>query len=318
MKSKKKYADIWMGYTLPSNANYFNSNKHWSKNKSTMEMHYKEITNDQFFDHVFNKMFTSDMPAPEPKGYCIKRTPENAEVLNKWAKTVGENLQENNGYIYSENIYDNKMGFGSNYWSEDLIEGFTELHTVEEFFEKVNYKPELEMSNFEKAINSVAEPVLIAKAGDWVKIVDFGVSQPFDNWHLNTPYELLKDLTEENGFYVVKDSGGCSGNGWNHAFKNGMKFERCSPLLEEVKEETGTINIQINQDVLDHLMSEEKPIDKVTIDVLDSVLRMCNIQLSRNLIDKIIDAVELIEDKKGNVNIGDVLEMKKGWGNKTN
>jgi hypothetical protein len=40
---------------------------------------------------------------------------------------------------------------------------------------------------------------------------------------------------------------------------------------------------------------------------------MCNIQLHATLIDKIIDCVELIEDKGSDVNIGDVLKMKSEW-----
>jgi len=57
----------------------------------------------------------------------------------------------------------------------------------------------------------------------------------------------------------------------------------------------------------------EKLIDKVTIEYLDLVLRMCNIQLHRDLIDKIIDCVELIEDKGEEVTLMDVCKMQAEW-----
>ena len=83
---------------------------------------------------------TSQEAKVEPKGYCIKRTPENAEVLNKWANNKefpdGYVFYTNkDGYVYSEKIC-------GNYCVGELHEGLTELFTVEEFFDKVGYKPE--------------------------------------------------------------------------------------------------------------------------------------------------------------------------------
>lgn len=57
----------------------------------------------------------------------------------------------------------------------------------------------------------------------------------------------------------------------------------------------------------------EKPIDKVTIERLDFVLRMCNIQLHSALIDKIIDCVELIEEKGEETSLMDVCKMQAEW-----
>lgn len=59
--------------------------------------------------------------------------------------------------------------------------------------------------------------------------------------------------------------------------------------------------------------NQHKPIDEVTIARLDMVLRMCNIEIDRTLLDKIIDAVELIEDKGENTSIKDVIQMKSEW-----
>jgi hypothetical protein len=54
-------------------------------------------------------------------------------------------------------------------------------------------------------------------------------------------------------------------------------------------------------------------IDNVTIDRLDMTLRMCGIELHRNIIDRVIDLVELIEDKGGDVSLSDVSELKAEW-----
>jgi len=48
-------------------------------------------------------------------------------------------------------------------------------------------------------------------------------------------------------------------------------------------------------------------IHKVTTTNLDIALRMCNIQLDKTLIDRIIDLVELIEDNGDNTSINDKL-----------
>ena len=57
----------------------------------------------------------------------------------------------------------------------------------------------------------------------------------------------------------------------------------------------------------------KKRIDKVTVSRLDMVLRMVGIQLSRELIDRIIDAVELIETKGGKTSLKDVCKMESEW-----
>jgi len=54
----------------------------------------------------------------------------------------------------------------------------------------------------------------------------------------------------------------------------------------------------------------EKPIDQVTVDNLNVVLRFCDINLSIDVIDTIIDAVELLEDSKGDINFDDIAELR--------
>ena len=60
-------------------------------------------------------------------------------------------------------------------------------------------------------------------------------------------------------------------------------------------------------------MKKDKPINKVTTTNLDIALRMCNIQLNKTIIDKVIDLVELIEEKGDDVTIMDVCKLQTGW-----
>ena len=59
--------------------------------------------------------------------------------------------------------------------------------------------------------------------------------------------------------------------------------------------------------------NKKKPIDKVTVERLDMALRMCNIGIHKETIDKIIDLVELIVDKGGNTSLRDVCKLKDEW-----
>lgn len=61
-------------------------------------------------------------------------------------------------------------------------------------------------------------------------------------------------------------------------------------------------------------MKTEKPINKVTVTNLDIALRMCNIQLNKSIIDKILDLVELIEERGDAVTIADVCRLQAAWG----
>lgn len=58
---------------------------------------------------------------------------------------------------------------------------------------------------------------------------------------------------------------------------------------------------------------EKLPIDKVTTKNLDIALRMVGIQLDVNIIDKVIDLVELIENKGDDVTIKDVVSLQQTW-----
>ena len=56
-----------------------------------------------------------------------------------------------------------------------------------------------------------------------------------------------------------------------------------------------------------------KPIDNVTTDRLDIALRMVGITFDHRTIDKIIDIVELIEEKGGETSIQDIEKLKAEW-----
>jgi hypothetical protein len=59
--------------------------------------------------------------------------------------------------------------------------------------------------------------------------------------------------------------------------------------------------------------SNKRPIDNVTTTNLDIALRMCHIEISIPILDKIIDLIELIEDNGDDVTIGDVCALQASW-----
>ena len=66
-------------------------------------------------------------------------------------------------------------------------------------------------------------------------------------------------------------------------------------------------------EVMNKKASEKRPIDKVTTRNLDIALRMVGIQLDISIIDKVIDLVELIENKGDDVSIKDVVSLQQTW-----
>ena len=58
---------------------------------------------------------------------------------------------------------------------------------------------------------------------------------------------------------------------------------------------------------------EKRPIDNVTVDNLDIALRMCQIQIDKSILDRIIDLVELIEEKGDEISIADVCKLQEEW-----
>ena len=56
-----------------------------------------------------------------------------------------------------------------------------------------------------------------------------------------------------------------------------------------------------------------KPIDSVTVENLDVALRMCNIEIHKAILDKIIDIIEVIEDKKESVSMRDITRLQAEW-----
>lgn len=53
-----------------------------------------------------------------------------------------------------------------------------------------------------------------------------------------------------------------------------------------------------------------KAIDKVTVENLSAILKMIDINLDFKTVDKIIDVVELIEDKGDDIKLEDILILK--------
>lgn len=62
-----------------------------------------------------------------------------------------------------------------------------------------------------------------------------------------------------------------------------------------------------------HLNNKQKPIDKVTTDSLDVALRCVDIRVNIHILDKIIDVIELLEEKGNNTTIDDLTNLKMQW-----
>ena len=61
------------------------------------------------------------------------------------------------------------------------------------------------------------------------------------------------------------------------------------------------------------MVTTERLIDKVTVTNLDLALRMVGISFDKKTIDKIIDLVELLENKGDDTSIKDICELQVEW-----
>jgi hypothetical protein len=61
---------------------------------------------------------------------------------------------------------------------------------------------------------------------------------------------------------------------------------------------------------------QEKPINKVTTQLLDLALRMVGLYFEETVTDNIIDLTELIEEKGGKTTMKDIIELQTKWKNK--
>lgn len=58
---------------------------------------------------------------------------------------------------------------------------------------------------------------------------------------------------------------------------------------------------------------ERRPIDNVTTDRLHVALKLVGVDIHTSILDKVIDLVELIEDKGGDASIDDIVSLKENW-----
>jgi len=61
------------------------------------------------------------------------------------------------------------------------------------------------------------------------------------------------------------------------------------------------------------MVTTKRLIDKVTVTNLDLALRMVGISFDKKTIDKIIDLVELLENKGDDTSIKDIYELQVEW-----
>jgi len=166
-----------------------------------------------------------------------ERTPENAQVLNKWANENHSKRRHiykaNYGYMHSANIEDDNSD--ENYFCNSIHDGFTESFTVEEFFAKVKLQ---ELRKIK--VNPDPEPVLIAKAGDKIKFVSHNDTPDLEIFFtINKEYETIYDFYEGGRMDILEDN-----QGYNHGLSEGfileksIKFEKVSPPVVEPTKET--------------------------------------------------------------------------------
>jgi len=148
----------------------FNGKKGWNViSLKEIPIGYTEITQDQFFAHVWENEFKKE----EPK------------VINVSKETAEK---------------------------------------VKEIFESNQLKP--------------IEPVIIAKAGEWVKIVEWGICLHREEiFSINKPYQLKTDFFYGSDFDIIEDNSG-DVNGYRGVTANTMKFERCESPVPVVQETT--------------------------------------------------------------------------------
>ena len=98
-------------------------------------------------------------------------------------------------------------------------------------------------------------------------------------------------------------------------FKNGKYNIIHSTQIADLEPEKsiGWLPASLDIDAMNKKASEKLPIDKVTTKNLDIALRMVGIQLDVNIIDKVIDLVELIENKGDYVTIKDIISLQQTW-----
>lgn len=119
---------------------------------------------------------------------------------------------------------------------------------------------------------------------------------------------------DENGndtcYYLFK---GMYGSLRNHINKDYIIISSTQIAdFEEKKNTDWTPSPEVIEE-MDKKAIEKLPIDKVTTKILDIALRMVGIQLDVNIIDKVIDLVELIENKGDDVSIKDIVSLQQTW-----
>jgi len=82
-----------------------------------------------------------------------------------------------------------------------------------------------------------------------------------------------------------------------------------------MKKQTTKVKSKPKTKALNKARVSSRLIDKVTTTNLDIALRMVGYQLDMTLIDRIIDLVELIEDKGDDASIKDICKLQAEWTN---
>lgn len=94
-----------------------------------------------------------------------------------------------------------------------------------------------------------------------------------------------------------------------HPYKQSGNRDSYSSYNEGWSDALGTL-----QGKIEAIKAEEsKSIDRVTVDRLDAALRLCYIQIDKAILDRVIDVVELLEEKGGETSLEDICDLQSQW-----
>ena len=245
----------------------FPNNKNMSNSSYAFPEGYTEITQDQFFAHVWEKEFKKE----EPKKW-------NPQV-GEWVLYIGE----------SENLVKCRK-----------VTAITEDNLHFEYIDGEVFDND-KMYYRKASPNEIPqpEPVLIAKAGEWVKITSFGRIKSGYKYIINKPYLLIEDLNKEHGFTAVDEELGVNGYYWRSIISQSIIFERCEahePVVQETTEDNYVPSV-----------NEEHEEKLCNMEIAGSI---AGFKFTRKDLDMIVSMYDLVVEYGGKLDLDTITETQ--------
>ena len=137
-----------------------------------------------------------------------------------------------------------------------------------------------------------------------ISLKEVGMADSFQKFLINKGYKSNRDKITILGVINLVDE-------WQGEPKSIMEVvpQGTKPFTDDEFSVTDTHNTKTQR------YDKEKSIDKVTTNLLDLACRMSDISISKDKLDKIIDLVELLEDKGDLASLKDISQLKVEWAN---